>query len=712
MSSDNRYVVIIGETGSANYFKRGKLHDPKIAIPTRFHPANMTFPHQERSVENITTSKTADCNCYTFDLEDTAFHFIDTPGINDTGGLIQDSRNVEKIFTYIEQLPEITALILILNGAVSRATINICHVLSTFQQRVPDIVYNNMIIILTNCQIHTVNFRPSDLGLPIGCPVFHMQNSAFSSDSRTWSQKTRNIMELDFKKSMDTISQLILKFLELKPQSTADFKDMDTVRNTIKRELHDARMMLMELQHLEDELVGYELSAEIHSLNVEKFRNFVHCKVVRRYERVPTEYYSTTCSRCNTVCHERCQLNEVPRTGSTTFLRCHAMTLGICRKCKCVATSHYHDRSVLQLVERTVQDVVSTLEERYREAKAGKIKANSECNSIQEAKKLIESEFTSQYNKVKKSVERLRQKCSNVNVSAELYDFIVCLKNDIGTLKTSSVIEKSNAFIAALEQLCKDMENTEIPTLVNKGNQQPLPSALPARKFKLEARRKTLIPQTSNTSANYRTSLAASQSIELLRQGNTEVTATLNNISAFSIPENRQSLILQQAEDRVGDDAFFNAEENFIQVNNSDKQIVLNRLNSSPENQIRRTVHDIGVSTEEAVENFAALTLDALIKASKRTQSKEIRKELDNRCRGKSFGFLSNNQHLQICMYFAELRRNDLRQLIRMRDQLSEEIQEATSYDPFDIEKADEANLMKLAALNLLIFSESRESSV
>jgi hypothetical protein len=698
----------------ANYFKRGKVDNPKIAIPTRFHGTNMDFSHKEKSVNDVTTSKTADCHCYTFELEGIDFHFIDTPGISDTGGLIQDSRNVEKIFGYIEQLPEITALVLIINGAVSRATVNIRHVLSTFQQHVPDVVYNNMLIVLTNCHLHTVSFQPSDFGLPTGCPVFHMQNSAFSSDFHQWSDRTRNIMQQDFQNSMNTISQLIMKFLQLEPQSTAKFKDMDDDRNSIKRELHDARMMLMDLQHLEDELVGYELSAGIHSTNVEKFRNFVQFKDVMRLERIPTNYHSTTCSICNKVCHENCRLNEVPFTGDKTFLRCAVMKHGYCQKCRCDARSHYHDRSIVRLVKRTFQESLSSLEERYREAKAGKERADIECNNIQETKKIIESELRIQYNKVKESVERLRRTCSGINVSTELYDFIVGLKKDVATLKASSVINKTNIFIADLEQLCKNMENAEILTTVNNDHQQPSPPPVPARKSIFTGRRKTLVPQISATSNGFRSIPAVSKSIELSRPKSTEVVAGMIDISPPVMIHRGQSSDLQVAEDKVGVNDFFDAPDSFVPRKCADEPIVIlgNMTNSSSEKQGRRATSEIGIGPDEAEVDFATFTLSALIKASKRIQNKEIRKELENRCRGKSLGLLSNTQHLQLCKHFAELQWKDLKQLIRMRDQLENDIQEATSSDPFNIEEVSETKLLQLAAANLLILSDPIESSV
>lgn len=698
----------------ANYFKRGKVENPKIAIPTRFHDANMDFSHTEQSVKDVTTGKTGDCHCYKFELKGISFQFVDTPGISDTGGLMQDSRNVEKIFGYIEELSEITAFILIINGAVSRATANIRHVLSTFQQRVPDVVYNNMLIVLTNCQPHTVSFHPSDFGLPTGCSVFHMQNSAFSSDFHQWSTKIRNIMEKDFEKSMDTINQLIVKLLQLEPQATEKFKDMDDDRNSIKRELHDARMMLMDLQSLEDELIGYELSADIHSMNVNKFRNFVQNKNVMRLERISTSYHSTTCSTCNSTCHENCQLNEVPYTGDKTFIRCAVMKNGLCQKCKCNARNHYHDRSVTRLVTRTIQERVSSLEERYREAKAGKERAVVECNNIQETKKVIGYELTIQYNKVKKSIERLHQTCSGVNVTMELYDFIICLKKDADTLKTPVVIHKTKDFIADLEQLCKNMENTQTPITVNDDHQQLCLHRIPKRNSAITSRRKTLIPQTTTTPDALRSTFYVSQSMELSRPKSTEAATEMNDLSPPAMNQREQSSNSQILENENGVNEFVDAPDTFAtRKDTNTRTIVLEDiLNSNSEKRLRTKVPENNSITQESEVNFAALSLRDLIKASKRIKNKDIRKELENRCRGKSLGLLSNTQHLQLCKHFAEHQVNNFEQLDWIREKLHDRIREATSYDPFNIEAVPEADLLEVAAVNLLMHRNPTESSV
>ena len=690
----------------ANYFKGGKIDKPIIAIPTRFHSVNMTFPHREQSIEDTMTSKTVDCHCYTFELEGTNFHFIDTPGINDTRGLMQDSRNIEKIFTYIDQLSKITALILVLNGAVSRATINIRNVIFTFQQHIPDIMYNHMLIVLTNCQAHTVNFCINDLELPNKCPVFHMQNSAFSSDFKAWSSTTRDTIERDFKDSMNTIGRLILELLQLKPQSTSDFKDVDNHRNSIKRKLHDTRLILMDLKRLEAEIAGYERSADIHSMNMEKFQNFLQHKVVMRLERVPTSFYSTTCSKCNRSCHENCRLNEVPYTGDKSFLGCIAMKRGKCTECHCPAKEHYHDRSVLKLVNRTIYEVASNLGDRYWEAAARKEKANSECNNIQKTIQMIGSQLDSQYEEVKRSVEQLHEKCSALNVSEELWEFIDFLKNDVTKLELTSVIDKANIFIGKLEKLCKDMENTKRPDFVHNGCQRSSSLVRVARKPEMINRRKTLMTQSLTAQSTFESVSITSKSAELSCPEITEAVSTSSNVSASFALRNGGASFVQKTAGDTSTNEFSATEENFELSNESEEHISSshNVQKLDLQDQIEKPVRKISTLQNEMQEDFSTFTLSALIEASKQTQSKQISKELVQRCHGKALGLLSSDDQLRLCKYFAELQAKASKQLVHLRDQLDEEIQETISYNPFDIELVDKSKLLQLAAVNLIIF--------
>jgi hypothetical protein len=244
----------------------------KVAIPTRHLKANMNAvlpQHHENDLEDGTKSKTSRCTRYTFVVEQVHFNFFDTPGINDTGGYLSDNENVDRIFECIETLQHLTALVLVLNGTQARLTVNIRNVLERFRDRIPDVLYTNMIVILTNCASHTVNF--GSVKLLSHAPIFHMQNSAFSSDAQLWTSQTRDILQRDWNISMQTMNELVKNLLILNPVSTDALTTMNDDRNAIRSILHESRLMIMELQHIEDELAALEQATNIYSANIEKY---------------------------------------------------------------------------------------------------------------------------------------------------------------------------------------------------------------------------------------------------------------------------------------------------------------------------------------------------------------------------------------------------------------------------------------------------------
>ena len=231
---------------------------------------NAVLPqHHENDLEDGTKSKTSRCTRYTFVVEQVHFNFFDTPGINDTGGYLSDNENVDRIFECIETLQHLTALVLVLNGTQARLTVNIRNVLERFRDRIPDVLYKNIIVILTNCASHTVNF--GSVKLLSHAPIFHMQNSAFSSDAQLWTSQTRDILQRDWNISMQTMNEVVKHLLILDPVSTDSLTTMNDDRNAIRSVLHESRLMIMELQHIEDELAALEQASNIYSANIEKY---------------------------------------------------------------------------------------------------------------------------------------------------------------------------------------------------------------------------------------------------------------------------------------------------------------------------------------------------------------------------------------------------------------------------------------------------------
>mgnify|MGYP001072520788 FL=1 len=628
----------------------------------------MKFSHSEHSVKNVTESQTSICNCYTFQLETVSFHFIDTPGIGDTTGVLQDIRNLDNIFNYIEKFSQIDSFILVLNGATTRFNSNITHVLNSMKERLPDSLYSNMLIILTNCYNYTVNFQPNVIGLANKCPVFCMQNSAFSSDPKRWPRKTQERFENEFRSSMKIINSIIQELCKLDSQSTSIFKRMTDDRNVLKRELHHARLAFMDLQRLEDELASISLTADIHAANMDKFRNYLQRRKIRQFIRYETPYYNTTCSKCNMVCHEKCQLDEMPAVGNKKFYHCLAMETGVCNVCpnRCKAKDHYHDRWIVVAEESTVEEVVISIEKRYREAEKGRSNAYTKCKDINEAKQMIENELQKQYNKIEETIINLQANCSGFNVTSELSDFIADVKRDISGLQSKSTIDKANLFITSLEELWNNFQRNS--SMNYNQHEKPITDAVASP-----------TSDKSSDTINAPPKITIRESAGLYSQQNSDETSSPKVTYDNEIKE-----MDVDTEERV---------------NNQ----LVSCVNQTSDQRQMLSITSSNTNVENKPDQFKLCTLDELIQASRQNESKELRKELNNRCLGKSVGLLTSNELFQLCEQYTDLRSKDVQELILIRDKISEEIDEETDHDPFNIVKTNRVKLLRLAAINLLL---------
>ena len=419
--------------------------------------------HHESNLEDGTRSKTSRCTKYTFTVEQVHFNFFDTPGINDTGGYLADNENVDRIFECIQSLSHLTALVLVLNGTQARLTINIRNVLERFRDRIPDVIYENLLVILTNCASHTVNF--GSVKLLRHAPIFHMQNSAFSSDGQTWTSQTREILQRDWIISMQTMNQFVAALIKLTPVSTETLSEMNDDRNAIRSILHESRLMIMELQHIEDELTALEQASSIHSANLEKYASASGqpTKSIQINEIIVTSYHNTICLKCNTVCHERCSLTETTRVGERVFRRCTVINNGRCTVCpgKCSYDMHYHDRRLIKSVPKTLKVAISSVANKYAEARKDKAVCETKCETVQETKRLIEQSLQDQFTKVQDACLRVRKNCQGFNVAEELCIFVNFLKNDMNSLRSQTVIRRATKFVEKLEVLADQLQDED-----------------------------------------------------------------------------------------------------------------------------------------------------------------------------------------------------------------------------------------------------------
>lgn len=253
----------------ANFFLQGSLLDPEIAIPNAYY-VNPTIQNpcakNEKDMCDRQKRKTDKCIVYTFEYEGNSFRFIDTPRMSSIEGVEDDDKNVEHILAIAEACEKLSAICIVFNGTIIRATANIINTLVRLQGSVPDVLLKNLIIVLTNCNNRmAVNFDPKVCLGGWDVPevnIFCIQNSAFSKHPEQWQSKAKLVRsaEYDWDASMEEIGQMLKRLPELGIIATKVFQQMRKNRNDIKSEMHG---LLLEVKKLQ----------KIHFLLIVKFVN-------------------------------------------------------------------------------------------------------------------------------------------------------------------------------------------------------------------------------------------------------------------------------------------------------------------------------------------------------------------------------------------------------------------------------------------------------
>ena len=180
-------VLLLGETGVGkstfinafvNYLKFETLEqaergEPVVLIPVSFLltigdqfdefivkygnvDSNEDHEHQGQSV-------TQHCKSYLFDLNDQfSLRLIDTPGIGDTRGIAQDVKNIDHILTYINTLPHLNAVCLLLKPNASRLNVFFRSCINQLLTYLTPIGFTNIIFCFTNAR--STFYTPGDTG--------------------------------------------------------------------------------------------------------------------------------------------------------------------------------------------------------------------------------------------------------------------------------------------------------------------------------------------------------------------------------------------------------------------------------------------------------------------------------------------------------------------------------------------------------------------
>ncbi len=221
-------VLVIGRTGAgkstflnylanlfhANFELDASAAEPfqlVIPVPPLYPDANVAgYAQSERG--ELGGSSTDKCSKYAFRCGSRTFTFVDTPGLSDTRGPAQDEINLQRIIEacaaagrvwasgrgsdlrsgaqVAEEVDSLAALVLVVDGNAARDTLDEMNTLVRLRGFIPDVLFENIIIVFTKSSrrespwMLRLSALPSSVQQNANSRMFFMQNGAFVSDPR------------------------------------------------------------------------------------------------------------------------------------------------------------------------------------------------------------------------------------------------------------------------------------------------------------------------------------------------------------------------------------------------------------------------------------------------------------------------------------------------------------------------------------------------
>ncbi|KAG1674929.1 hypothetical protein FOA52_014722 [Chlamydomonas sp. UWO 241] len=404
--SNTSTVLLMGETGSgkstlvnglANMFAGSAMQgisSMKVAIATPFLPRSPEFAYVAVSEAggSSTMSQTGSCRIYKLQglvngIQCT-FNVVDSPGLSDTRGLGRDSDNMQNILSTVKSFPSkqlsLTALVLVLNGAVARHTINVKNMLTGLRGNMPDVVLQNLFVVCTNYTKLTCNTNEISLKKELGL------------------QPTTNRPE-----AMKNIDK--------------QFNILHEGRFKLMQILHGAKLEMQKLNSLVEAMDAAELKLKHHANTTTKFANYTSELKITTTELVNAPYHSTICKTCNVVCHNMCGLTEISVAGDNAFLGCCAFSgASKCQECKCSHTSHYHGKKTMVEKVDTIATVLADVKAKSDAAVVGRAAAQGQVNTASSARAQIEASIKVIGSRMLQQCQEIKSVCSGFNVVDEL----------------------------------------------------------------------------------------------------------------------------------------------------------------------------------------------------------------------------------------------------------------------------------------------------
>lgn len=485
MSQPDVVLVFIGETGSGkstciNYFANycattgftteTGFNQMFVVIPNRLFPNAIGGYHSsESNIQDNTKSQTTKCNEYDFIDKNNGnkkVKVLDTPGFGDTD-VSRDDQNIQNIIASLGKLPFISAIIITINGTVSRLSTAIKATLSQLRGSLPDSVFSNLFFIFTNCIDNTS--RNFDLKLideykPQQQRIFHMQNSLFSAASRSEvesdSKKKRRAVE-NWEDSVDTIKDLMNEVDRTVAASTKDFTQMRLQREQL---LSNKNNLIVKQKSLLSIIHQLKIEADLlknAQTNQTANQQYTQNQTISTDVIEKKNYYSTVCNASKhgimQICHENCGLGYRPTLDYSHFKHCAASDGSNCRHCRCSMADHYHTYEIPVKRQVTTSQIIQSKKAAYDQATQQISNSQSQLQALNTTKNTLQADADSCKQGILSSIQELKKICSHFNFPEEMATTIQKLRQEAKIAPDLNAKAEFNKTADAIESLVKQL---------------------------------------------------------------------------------------------------------------------------------------------------------------------------------------------------------------------------------------------------------------
>lgn len=330
MSSNVKRFILLGESGAGksafvntfyNYCYGTRSLDAifgedqnkvQLAIPCKdwLDRIQADEKSSERDINDQSKSQTRICTSYTLRFDNVIIELIDTPGLNDSNGVIEDDIILTEIEKILKTISYLNGIIIIANGSVARLGTSFLHFMQTLHQIWPNNLMKNMCTILTNCDGTSCNLSSEVLCTKLKvdkAAIFYLQNSLFGWNRQIRTSKTIRNLRRDFEDAIDLLEKFLPFLIQFEQISTNTFKMSSMIQNDIQDCVATSIHQMVELlkvnrrqQVIAEGLNGARVTMAANT----KWHTKANITAFKWMEVEPTSQRSFSSTKDSFICHD------------------------------------------------------------------------------------------------------------------------------------------------------------------------------------------------------------------------------------------------------------------------------------------------------------------------------------------------------------------------------------------------------------------------